>query len=1243
MAGLSVLLTGQTLLGQELAFSHFSTDHPELPLPSASVQALLQDSEGFVWLGFYSAGVARYDGHTLTIYGMEDGLPDLTVREIVEDARGHLWVGSDSGLVVSQKPLSDLAIGSRVSFVSEMGGVEIAQTRIHRNWLAADRRDGIWVGTAGKGVVHYRIGAPNKLEVETLDLEAAGMDGREPAGALAVRADGTLWCALASGAVAVLHPSDDIPVSLDRAALPSSPVRCFHEGPSRTLWAGCEDGSVWRWQDGAARFVQASVLLEEQVMSMLETPEGDLWVGSIGSGLARLSLLQSTPGTLIGLRNGLPSETDWDLMQDHEGNLWFAHNAGVSRLRPNYRAFTHLTARAQAGDKPVLPERTVFAVLPPGAPQTGSLMWAGTGGGLAAVDPDWQSSVITPEHGLSSAAVYALGRDSAGRVWIGTLRGLNVLDFSGRPPHGLGDAATHIVRVFSRSATLVSIGLSTTYDCVILSLAADNHSLSTTESVWISGKVGVACWVEEEWFLFGARSGLPGSGATATTIDGRGRLWVSTKDSGVLRSREPLSVERMRRLVETGIADREITAPVFESVWTVETGAPTNVVNSIQHIAPYTWAATPAGLLALDGDPLRVAFQLDAAAGLGGSHVRGLCRNPSTGRLWVTQNRGVAEIDPVSGSVLRVVSKGDGMIDDEVWTADGLALGESGELYLGTPKGITIYRAELDLKNRVPPRPRLTHVELRTDDRGRSEATFRYAALSYANEPRVRFRTRLVGYDSEWSPATGEHQIRYTNLPAFLFTKTYTFEVMAANDAGLWNDGPVRHSFRVQPPPWSAWWAVGIYAAVLGGAVVGVYLLRTRSLVRQARVLERRVNERTEALQREKEHAETISHELESLDEIVENINRELSLEWVMEALLEQGRVLLSGVSRGAFLLRDQAGGLFHVAAVSGWDASQLADFSLTADEAEQRYSRKGRRLDRGIYLIRDLEHRAGAEKVRHLPSSSALLSLNLAVEGELVGFLIFDLYDEPSGSHLADVRKLRRYREHAISALQRARTVRQLESSNTDLQTTNRQLVDTSRQLEIANAKLQRLSSNDGLTGVANRRFFDEVIDLEWKRAHRTSSELAAIMIDIDCFKDFNDAYGHQAGDDCLRSVASAIQTSLSRPTDFFARYGGEEFVVLLPATDGPGALTVAEALRAEVEDLSITHEHSRAAAVVTVSVGVAVASPAEGGSPAGLIAEADRALYAAKEGGRNRVRFEGSGRAPAVGHLGYGAGEPG
>ena len=180
---------------------------------------------------------------------------------------------------------------------------------------------------------------------------------------------------------------------------------------------------------------------------------------------------------------------------------------------------------------------------------------------------------------------------------------------------------------------------------------------------------------------------------------------------------------------------------------------------------------------------------------------------------------------------------------------------------------------------------------------------------------------------------------------------------------------------------------------------------------------------------------------------------------------------------------------------------------------------------------------------------------------------------------------------------------------------------VKTHVTLKMQSDLLRSLAYIDGLTGVHNRRYFDEQLAIEWSRSVRSNTALSVVLLDVDFFKRYNDHYGHQLGDECLRRVASAIKASLKRPADQLARYGGEEFVCVLPETDMAAAMQVAEQIRQAVWALRIPHADSTVANVLTASLGVCSTGGKVEGSPEALIRQADVKLYAAKASGRNRV----------------------
>jgi len=210
------------------------------------------------------------------------------------------------------------------------------------------------------------------------------------------------------------------------------------------------------------------------------------------------------------------------------------------------------------------------------------------------------------------------------------------------------------------------------------------------------------------------------------------------------------------------------------------------------------------------------------------------------------------------------------------------------------------------------------------------------------------------------------------------------------------------------------------------------------------------------------------------------------------------------------------------------------------------------------------------------------------------------------------------------VELLARVRSALRLKHETARRKARETELLEVTRQLQAANERLQNLSFLDGLTGIANRRHFDQELLQESRRAKREDTPLSLIMLDLDFFKAFNDTYGHIKGDDCLKTVAATLKKTLKRPGDFPARYGGEEFAVVLPNTDEVGAAIIAEELRSSIEGVGIAHVNSLCADYVTVSLGVVTRLSEQVETPDDLILAADRALYRSKHEGRNRVSVE-------------------
>lgn len=297
------------------------------------------------------------------------------------------------------------------------------------------------------------------------------------------------------------------------------------------------------------------------------------------------------------------------------------------------------------------------------------------------------------------------------------------------------------------------------------------------------------------------------------------------------------------------------------------------------------------------------------------------------------------------------------------------------------------------------------------------------------------------------------------------------------------------------------------------------------------------------------------------------------------------------------------------------------AFFRILGYQREEVVGRTSREFD----LWSDIEKRLKFyDAIRENPSVTDLETMWRTKSGEMrIGLFSADLIDIDDETCLIFIWHDITQRKQAEEEVRQARD--QLEAKvaerTRELHEVNKALSVVNEEVAKMNEELQRLTLVDGLTGIANRRCFDEFLAREWQRGLRWQKPISLIMADIDFFKIFNDTYGHLQGDECLKTIAAALSANIKRPTDLVSRYGGEEFAIILPDTDVSGAIFIAEHIRSKVAELQIENRKVPGG-VVTVSLGAASLIPESVHSPATLIAQADKALYAAKSAGRNCVR---------------------
>ncbi|MFU8859078.1 MAG: two-component regulator propeller domain-containing protein [Cyclonatronaceae bacterium] len=818
--------------GQVLPFVHFTPESELNPLPSAESQQVFQDGQGFIWFTVFSSGLVQYDGRRMDLFTVADGLKDLSVWGITQDATGRLWAGSNTGLVVTEKPLPAYDLNESIRFTPRIAGTELTGMAVTRNRITPDSAGNVWVGMPDAIILKFHINADQILTVDTLRL-ARPEDGIMPSvQSIIIRKNGTVWAGLSSGHLVSIDSDGIVLRWITTGSEVSDPgIEALHEDPEGVLWAGRRNGElfVFNEQSGRPEPVRHRVTPLSGIVDITSSTDGSLWVSTSGSGLIRVNRAEKDQIRHYSRVNGLLSDVVFSVTEDREHNIWIAQSGGVSRLPYNFDAFENFSATSYAGERPVLPSASVGSVAISPDASDPCTVWAGTGGGLACINEQGVSEYVRQEDGISIDWVNGLGYDHLGRLWIGTIGGINSITTSRNVAAPGADTQRDIVlfganRVIS---TYPSEGLAAV---IRLDMPADASGELTQPSMWFPGRRVVYGFVNETFYALDASAGLPATIMHAVAFDGDGHLWVGTRDRGIYRSTIPVTPA-----VLDGLAANTSGNGIFEPFWSTDNGAPTNQIETLYRLDDTMWVGTPKGLLALNPSNAETIYHISSTNGFLSDNAASLDLSPATGNLWVGTNMGLTEVDPRNGSVVSTVTRQDGLIDNEVWFYGSVKTAPDGTVYYGTAKGVAVYHPHLDVENTVPPLLKLRNVNLTRTASDRNELVLEYAALSFGNERQVRFMSRLRGYDDAWSDEKTDVSLRYTNLPALFLDKRYTFELMAVNESGVWSEEPLTYTVMISPPWWFQWWAFLVYLIILSAFIFTIDRIQRVRLIKKER------------------------------------------------------------------------------------------------------------------------------------------------------------------------------------------------------------------------------------------------------------------------------------------------------------------------------------------------------------------------------------------------------------------------
>jgi diguanylate cyclase (GGDEF)-like protein len=923
------------------------------------------------------------------------------------------------------------------------------------------------------------------------------------------------------------------------------------------------------------------------VQAMYQSRDGYLWVGT-GGGLARFDGIRFATFEASSVPE-LASRPIFGFLEDKDGYLWIGHSRGATRYRDG-------RFERMFGNELMEGRRAwAFAQGPDGA------IWAATENGLLR----WEKGTIRlfgEADGLPTRRLRTLDFDKDGTLWIGTT-GAGLVSFaSGKfTAFHAGNGFPHLE---------------------VRHVLADPAG-----GIWAAtAGAGLVHFHEGKAKTFGIADGLPTDQLTYLARDKAGALWIGTWGAGVTLMRGG----RFSTIsASSGLAG--------DQIWSVHVDREGSV-----------WVGTWHGGLNRLSNRAFVVFGVPE--GLSGDNVRSVIHGRD-GAAWVaTAGGGVSRVD--GGKVTAIVSRKQGLPTDETST---LYEDHDGSIWIGTYTGGAARMKDGGIE-RFGRAQGLPSVDVRVLYRDRAGTLWAGTVAGLARFDGRRFiPVREPGAPPEgvtsiledragslWIGTSGEGLVRYRDGAFTLMTRkdglasNWIVALYEDRAGSLWigtngegisrlRDGKLSH-IRAADGLWD-----GLAQVIIEDAAGYLWMTCNRGFFRVARdELDAFAEGRIKAVTStgfgpgDSLRASTFAGGIQAAGAIDANGRLWLpSLKGLV--IVDPKRLPGTGEPPPVFIEDVAVNGKSlptHAALVLPPGPGPVtiryaAGTLLGAERARFRYQMDG---------ITDTWVEAGKSREAMFPALA-----HGEYEFRVAASIDGTRWREAAG--LPVTVQPRFYQTHwfmaaailgalaAAAGLLQLRT-HQLRRRHADME---RLVAQKTEELRVANEHLSQLSFVDALTGLPNRRRLDEMLESEWRRALRLKVPLAVVMADIDFFKPYNDTLGHPEGDRCLVAMAEVIRSTASRAGDFAARYGGEEFVVLMPGADAAGALEFAERLRAACEARAIPHPASPVASVVTISAGVASRVPDAETSPAALLADADAALYRAKQAGRNRVAGSG------------------
>lgn len=928
-----------------------------------------------------------------------------------------------------------------------------------------------------------------------------------------------------------------------------------------------------------------------------------------------------------GIEQGLPQSSIKDIAQTRDGYLWLATDEGLARFDGvQFVVF-------DKGNTAEIKDNSVQALY---AARDGSL-WIGTRRGLTRMK-DGGFKTYTTADGLSDDAVMVVAEDSAGSLWVGTHDGLNQFKDgewkSYKRADGLSDDAIYAVREDDEGALWIGTrnGLTrlkdnrfTVYtkrdgladDSVFTILEDREHNL------WFGTRGGLSRVKDGRWTSYTKRDGLASEIIYALYEDEAGTLWIGTSGGGLVRM---LDGKFSTYSTDAGLSNETVSA-LYEdregSLWVGTWGGGLNRLKNGK-FTTYSkregladddartiyedhqgalWIGTSKGLTRFKDGEFKVYTMRD---GLSEDSIFST-REDFRGNLWIGTWGG--GLNRFKDGKFRAFTRRDGLASDFIFST---YVDRAGNLWTGTwGGGLNLYRDGKFTAYTIKDGLSNNDVRAILEDREGALWLGTNSGLNRFKDGKFTTYTMRDGLASEviTSISEGKDGVLWIGTSGGGLARLKGGKIVSITASnGLYDDVVYR---ALEDDRGNLWMSCN----------KGIFRVALKELNDFADGVTQMVTPVTYGKADGMGSAEcnggfqpagwrtrdgrlwfpTIKGVV-AIDPEHLSVNNQPPPVIIEKSFVDGQAVALKGnavLSPGLDRLE------FHYTALS-FLAPGKVQFRYKLEGFDKDWINAGTRrvayytnLPPGTYTFRVIA--SNNDGVWNMTGATLSLTLKPRFYQTKLFYLLcaLALVLLVASGYLMRVRRLKR-RERELVQLVGERT----------------------RQLEEANQTLQRLSTLDSLTGIPNRRHFDQFLAREWRRCLRERCSLSVFLVDVDYFKTYNDWFGHQVGDECLKLIADALSSVCKRPADLAARYGGEEFVVVCSGTDEAQAMRLAEAARARIESLGILHPARPGGSHVTISIGVATLIPSGSGSPEELVASADSALYRSKREGRNLVR---------------------